>query len=307
MAQFYRRFIKDFASIAAPLNVFKTKNAKFEWTNECQKSFDTLKQKLSQYPLLAFYNDKSKLKLKINTDASNMGIGGVLHQVTSDGHLQPIQYLSRSLSKREQKYSVIEKECLAMVWCITKLRPYLYGREFTLITDHHPLCWLNKQSSKNGRLDRWSLQLQEYSFDIKHTPGSSNCVADCLSRYPLQQPDNVVEEQLEVMHGQINNISTAITSTFDSTKIQEQQQRDKRIKQLYDQLASGKQHQSYTLENGIVYKNLHRTNHMILKVPYVPTSMIEQLLQAYHNSPTAGHLGINKTWNKIRDRYFWPG
>ncbi|CAF1148090.1 unnamed protein product [Rotaria sordida] len=109
------------------------------------------------------------------------------------------------------------------------------------------------------------------------------------------------------MHGQINNISTAITSTFDSTKIQEQQQKDKRIKQLYDQLASGKQPQSYTLENGIVYKNLYRTNHMILKVPYVPTSMIEQLLQAYHNSPTAGHLGINKTWNKIRDRYFWPG
>ncbi|CAF4011066.1 unnamed protein product, partial [Rotaria sordida] len=104
------------------------------------------------------------------------------------------------------------------------------------------------------------------------------------------------------MHGQINNISTAITSTFDSTKIQEQQQKDKRIKQLYDQLASGKQPQSYTLENGIVYKNLYRTNHMILKVPYVPTSMIEQLLQAYHNSPTAGHLGINKTWNKIRDR-----
>ncbi|CAF3954552.1 unnamed protein product, partial [Didymodactylos carnosus] len=75
-----------------------------------------------------------------------------------------------------------------MVWCITKLRPYLYGQEFTLITDHHPLCWLNKQSSKNGRADRWSLQLQEYAFAIKHTPGSSNCVADCLSRYPIEKP-----------------------------------------------------------------------------------------------------------------------
>jgi hypothetical protein len=306
MAQFYRRFIKDFASIAAPLNVFKTKNATFTWTDECQHSFDTLKQRLSQYPLLAFYNEKSKLKLKINTDASNAGIGGVIHQVTPDGHLQPIQYLSRSLSKREQKYSVVEKECLAMVWCITKLRPYLYGREFTLITDHHPLCWLNKQSSKNGRLDRWSLQLQEYSFDIKHTPGSSNCVADCLSRYPIEQPDDIVEKQLEVMHGQLNNICMATPPSFDSTKIQEQQRRDKIIKQLYDHLESGKQHRSYVLENGIVYKVLHRSGQRVLKVPYIPTSMIESLLQAYHNSLTAGHLGINKTWNKIRDRYFWP-
>jgi hypothetical protein len=274
MAQFYRRFIKDFASIAAPLNVFKTKNATFTWTNECQHSFDTLKQRLSQYPLLAFYNEKSKLKLKINTDASNAGIGGVIHQVTPDGHLQPIQYLSRSLSKREQKYSVVEKECLAMVWCITKLRPYLYGREFTLITDHHPLCWLNKQSSKNGRLDRWSLQLQEYSFDIKHTPGSSNCVADCLSRYPIEQPDDIVEKQLELMHGQLNNICMATPPSFDSTKIQEQQRRDKIIKQLYDHLESGKQHRSYVLENGIVYKVLDRSGQRVLKVPYIPTSMI---------------------------------
>jgi hypothetical protein len=236
MAQFYRRFIKDFAHIAAPLNIFKKKNAKFVWTSECQQAFDTLKQRLSQYPLLAFYDGKSKLKLKINTDASNAGIGGVLHQVTPEGHLQPVQYLSRSLSKREQAYSTVEKECLAMVWCITKLRPYMYGRDFTLITDHHPLCWLNKQSSKNGRLDRWSLQLQEYTFDIKHTPGSSNCVADCLSRYPLQKPDDIVEEQLELMHGQINNISMSIHLLFDSTKIQEQQYKDKIIKQIHTQL-----------------------------------------------------------------------
>ncbi|CAM4943298.1 unnamed protein product [Rotaria socialis] len=307
MTNFYRRFIKDFATIAAPLNAFKIKNAKFIWTQACQKSFDTLKQILSQYPLLAFYDGKSKLKLKINTDASNMGIGGVLHQITPSGHLQPVQYLSRSLSKREQKYSVVEKECLAMVWCITKLRPYLYGREFTLITDHHPLCWLNKQSSKNGRLDRWSLQLQEYSFDIKHTPGSSNCVADCLSRYPIQQPDDIVEEQFELMHGPTYSVNLVNVVSFDSTRICEQQQKDTVIKQIYQQLSNGKQRQSYTLKDGLVYKIIHRPGHCILELPYIPTSMIDQLLQAYHDSPTSGHLGINKTWNKIRDRYFWPG
>ncbi|CAF2400326.1 unnamed protein product [Rotaria sp. Silwood2] len=307
MAQFYRRFIKDFASIAAPLNVFKTKNAKFVWTPECQKAFDMLKQKLSQYPLLAFYDGKSKLKLKISTDASNMGIGGVLHQVTSNGHLQPIQYLSRSLSKREQKYSVVEKECLAMVWCITKLRPYLYGREFTLITDHHPLCWLNKQLSKNGRLDRWSLQLQEYSFDIKHTSGSSNCVADCLSRNPVQQPDDLVEEQLDVMHSPLNHMNAVVNPPFDSTLIRERQQKDQTIKRIYEQISNGKQRSSYSLEDGLVCKIIRRPGQPILQLPYIPASMVDQLLHAYHDSPTSGHLGVNKTWYKIRDRYFWPG
>jgi hypothetical protein len=287
--------------------MFKNKNAKFAWTTERQKSLNTLKQKLSQYPLLAFYNGKSKLKLKINTDASNTGIGGVLHQVNPDGRLQPIQYLSRSLSKREQKYSVVEKECLAMVWCITKLRPYLYGQEFTLVTDHHPLCWLNKQSSKNGRLDRWSLQLQEYSFDIKHTSGPSNCVADCLSRYPTEQPDNIAEEQLELMHGQVNSVTTNTSPPFDSTTIQQQQQKDKSIRRIYDQLTNGQRKQTYILENGMVHKIIQRHGQSALKLPYIPTAMINELLQAYHDSPTSGHLGINKTWYKIRDRYFWPG
>ncbi|CAF3533447.1 unnamed protein product [Rotaria socialis] len=191
-----------------------------------------------------------------------------------------------------------------MVWCITKLRPYLYGREFTLITDHHPLCWLNKQSSKNGRLDRWSLQLQEYSFDIKHTPGSLNCVADCLSRYPIQQLDEIVEDQLDVLHGPSNNINMIVDLSFDATRIREQQIKDNKIKQIYEHLSSGKQRPPFVLEDELVHKVVHRPGGLILKLPYVPTSMINQLLQAYHASPTSGHLGINKTWHEIPDRYF---
>ncbi|CAF1570065.1 unnamed protein product [Adineta ricciae] len=307
MAQFYRRFIKNFATVAAPFNAFKEKNARFVWTADCQKSFDTLKKTLAQYPLLWFYDGTSKLKLKINTDASNKGIGGVLHQVTPNGRLQPIQYLWRSLSKREQKYSVVEKECLAMVWCITKLRPYLYGQSFTLITDHHPLCWLNKQSSKNGRLDRWSLQLQEYTFDIKHTPGSSNCVADCLSRYPTGPPDSLVEDQLDLMHGQINHVNFNDSSPFDSTKIKQEQQADPKISILLDQLHKGKIRSSYIVDNDILHKIIHRPGDVVIKVPYIPASMVTSLLYAYHDSPPSGHLGVSKTWYKIRDRYFWPG
>jgi hypothetical protein len=109
------------------------------------------------------------------------------------------------------------------------------------------------------------------------------------------------------MHGQINNISMTTSPPFDSTRIQDHQQKDKTIKQIYDQLSSGKHRSSYVLENEVVYKMLHRSGQITVKVPYIPTSMINQLLQAYHDNPTSGHLGINKTWNKIRDRYFWPG
>jgi transposase InsO family protein len=307
MAQFYRRFIRDFSSIAAPLHRFKNKNVPFEWSNECQQSFDTLKQKLSQYPLLAFYDGKSPLKLKVNTDASNIGIGGVLHQMGEDGRLQPIQYVSRSLSTREQKYSTVEKECLAMVWCVTKLRPYLYGQPFTLITDHHPLCWLNKQSSKNGRLDRWSLQLQEYSFDIKHTPGPSNCVADCLSRYPNQPPDNAADELLDQLHGQVSAITTDNPNFFDVTKLASAQQHDLSIKRIFDDLCNGHTNGPYRFENNIVHRIIRRPNRALHSLPYIPQSMVSSLLHAYHNSPTSGHLGVSKTWNRIRDRYYWPG
>ena len=306
MAQFYRKFIKDFASIAAPLIAFKDKNIKFCWTDECQKSFDTLKQRLSQFPLLAFYTSNSKLKLKINTDASNAGIGGVLHQITPDGRTQPVQYLSRSLSKREQKYSVVEKECLAMVWCITKLRPYLYGQKFTLLTDHHPLCWLNKQSSKNGRLDRWSLQLQEYSFDIKHTPGTVNCVADCLSRYPTSAPDDLVEKQLELVHGEVNHIIDNRSFCFDPTLIHKHQQKEPDLQRLSDQLSQGMSKPPYILHNGLVHKVVQRRDGRSLTLTCIPPSIIQELLKAYHDSPTGGHLGVHKTWNRIRNRYFWP-
>lgn len=308
LAQFYRRFIKNFASIAAPLNVFKITDAQFVWTDACQQAFDELKRQLSQYPLLAFYDDRSALTLRINTDASNVGIGGVLHQVTPDGRLQPVQYLSRALSKREKRYSVIEKECLAMVWCISKLRPYVYGRDFTLITDHHPLCWLNKQSSKNGRLDRWSLQLQEYSFTIKHISGSSNCVADCLSRYPLQQLDDSVEDQIDVMHGQLNAIlPTTDPSFFDATRIPDLQRSDPTLFRILAAIADSKPQASYCLQDDTLCRIVRRSHRQPLTLPVIPTSLVPNVLHAYHNHPLSGHLGIHKTWERLRDKYFWVG
>ncbi|CAF4364857.1 unnamed protein product, partial [Didymodactylos carnosus] len=134
-------------------------------------------------PLLLSFPDPSS-PLVLSTDASDIGYGGVLEQITKDGP-KPISYLSRKLNPAEKRYGTIEKECLTMVRCIEEFRSYLLGREYTVETDHCPLCNFHKKPSKNGRVDRWSIGLGEYDIvEIKYKKGKCNCDADLVSRYP---------------------------------------------------------------------------------------------------------------------------
>ena len=100
----------------------------------------------------------------------------------SDGMQHPICYASRKLLPREHAYAVIEKECLALIWAVTKFHIYLYGREFILETDHHPLSYLAKAKINNSRVMRWALSLQPYRFVIRAVKGSQNVGPDYLSR-----------------------------------------------------------------------------------------------------------------------------
>ncbi|CAM4623445.1 unnamed protein product [Caretta caretta] len=115
------------------------------------------------------------------TDASDTGLGAVLMQEDEKGERHPIGYLSKKLLPREQHYAAIEKECLAMVWALKKLEPYLFGRHFTVCTDHSPLAWLLQTKGANAKFLRWSLLLQDYDMDVVHVKGSANMIADALS------------------------------------------------------------------------------------------------------------------------------
>ena len=112
-----------------------------------------------------------------------MGFGAVLTQSDSSGNEHVISYASRSLFDREKKYSATEQEALAVVFATDRFRAYLLGRKFTVVTDHHALLWLHSVNPK-GRLGRWVMDLQEYSFDVRHRPGNDNGNADALSRLP---------------------------------------------------------------------------------------------------------------------------
>ncbi|CAF3176291.1 unnamed protein product [Rotaria socialis] len=181
MANYYRSFIKNFANVAYHLQRFQAKKGEFVWKIEQQLAFDTLKEKLTSEPCVLKFPIPD-IPFILATDASSKnGIGVTLKQKLGKRE-HVIVYLSQNLTKVERKWSVTEQECLAIVWAIKKLRIYLYGTKFSVITDHHPLCWLNKHKSGNERLYRWSLTLQEFDFDIKHKSGSCHLDADCLSR-----------------------------------------------------------------------------------------------------------------------------
>jgi hypothetical protein len=122
-----------------------------------------------------------RIDFYLRTDASDYGIGAVLLQ--DHGKLFPIAYASRKLSEREKRYSVIEKECLAIVWAVRKFQAFLYGRHFFLQTDHQPLVYMNRSKVANGRLMRWAIYLQSYNFTIQAIKGVDNVGADFLSRH----------------------------------------------------------------------------------------------------------------------------
>ncbi|KAG5891318.1 hypothetical protein JTB14_036886 [Gonioctena quinquepunctata] len=179
-ASWYRRFIPNFSTVIQPLTELLKKNTKFVWTPRQEAALREVKEHLISAPVMACPN--FDLPFIVQTDASGYGIGAVLTQNHPDVGERVVSYLSRSLTKQERKFSTTERECLAVIWSIEKLRPYIEETHFTVVTDHWSLCWLNNLKDPTGRLGRWSLKLQQYSFDLVHRKGKENVVPDMLSR-----------------------------------------------------------------------------------------------------------------------------
>lgn len=210
---YYRKFIKDFAHVTKPITKCLKKNAKIDVDNEEYKeAFNLCKQILINSPVLR-PPDFSK-EFILTTDASNVAIGAVLSQGDPNSD-HPVAYASRTLNETETKYSTIEKELLAIVWATNYFRPYLYGKKFTIMTDHKPLKWLFSLKEPNSKLVRWRLKLEEYEYSIEYKKGKLNSVADALSRVeinPLEIDNqsvmnNVDDEEWSGNNREIINIS----------------------------------------------------------------------------------------------------
>ena len=187
MASYYRRFIKNFAKIAEPLNALlhgensKKKNEAVTLTEAALEAFKELKKRLMSTPVLA-YPDPNKEYL-LETDASGFGLGAVLSQKQTDGRYHPVAYGSRTLNDAERKYHSTKLEFLAMKWAIADhFSYYLMGQKFKVHTDNNPLTYCLTTAKLDAIRQRWIEELAPYEFSIKYIKGSDNTVADALSR-----------------------------------------------------------------------------------------------------------------------------
>lgn len=284
VASWYRRFVPDFASIAQPLTTLLKKGKHWKWTETQQTAFETLKIKLTEAPVLAC-PDFSKVFI-LQTDASDGGLGAVLTQNLEEGE-RVIAYASRGLNPAEKNYSVTEKECLAIVWGIRKMRPYLEGYHFQVITDHLSLKWLNSIDNPTGRLARWALELQQYNFTVQYRKGKNNIVADALSRQPIDNCFRIL--------------------TDDNSAFQDCPWLSKKKAEV---TRDPEKYSDYAIVDNQLLRHIPKHPMDEDCTPWklcVATSLRQRVLQENHNQPSAGHLGIRKTATRVSNRYYWPG
>lgn len=290
-AGWYRRFIKNFAIIAAPLTDTLKKSQKFIMTPEALESFEALKKALTTAPVLK-HPDFSK-RFYIQCDASNYGLGAVLYQLGKNNEEHPIAFYSQKLNSCQQKYSVTEKECLAAVMAIKKFRPYVELMPFTVITDHASLKWLMTLKDLSGRLARWSLLLQAYDFNIEHRKGSENVVADMLSRSPTD--DNVSIDELN--DGQILDFETT------EFECEEYMELIKNIDENSSSLPDLKVIDGKIYKKTLPEPTLEEEYNWKL---WIPSNLTSTIIEKAHLDHTAAHGGIRKTLERVKRFFYWP-
>ena len=195
LINYYGKFLSNLSTLLAPLHHLLMKHTKWAWADAQEKAFQEVKKQLTSSPLLAHYDPKKEVIL--SCDASPYGIGAVLSHIMEDGTEHPIAFASRSLSVAEKNYSQLEREGLSIVFGVKKFHPYLFGRTFTILSDHQPLKHLFGESRAipplaSARIQRWALTLSAYQYKIAYKPGVCHANADVLSRLPLlEAPTNV--------------------------------------------------------------------------------------------------------------------
>ena len=313
MASYYRSFQKGFSHIATPLFEMTKKNVKFKWSSVCQEAFDTIKHNLTTAPILA-YPDFEK-QFYLYCDASDDALGYVLSQNGDDGREHPIAYGGTSLNDTQKRYSTNERETMAVVYGIKKFQPYLYGQTFTVVTDHSALKYLMATKEPVSRTARWIAYLQQFDFTILHRSGKTHQNADALSRreYP---PVTIASLKLDDSASPYQIINSTIN------RVRKLQRQDKHLMPLIkfittDELPPNNALAKRTLmqceeyyvdDNGILFHLLqaHKspTGNLIEQL-VIPETLKIEVLTSMHDHPTGGHMGMDRTYNTIKLRYFW--
>jgi len=273
LANYFRKFIQDFALKAKPLYNLLRKNTPFSFNSECVKAFITLKEELTAKPVLSLYDPVADTEL--HTDACVSGIGAILFQRRNRKPWTVVAYFSQSTNNAESRYHSFELEMLAIVRAVERFHVYLYGIGFTVVTDCNALVFAITKANLNPRVARWTLALQNYNFKMAHRPGNKMKHVDALSRSMAYVKEVSLERELEL-----------------------RQLADPQIQAIANKLEYGND-EKFTLVNGLVY----RKNFENLKF-VVPDAMVHTLLRTYHDN--MAHVGRVKTYEGIAQAYWFP-
>ena len=226
---FYAKFIPRFAEIVTPLNELKKKGVRFSWGEDQEKAFVGIKSLLCQAPTLRLPDFNRRFVLQ--SDASDVAISAILNQ-EEEGHLAPIAYSSRKLSSLEKRYSIYEREALAVVYGCEKFRCFLEHKEFVVHTDSEALSWLRKRPHQLGRIGRWVMRLSPFKFSLVHVRGTLNAAADALSRmFGFDEVGEVIEEGSRVA------VLTQFPASFQS--LRSHQDADEECRALLEKVRQG--------------------------------------------------------------------
>ena len=198
LLNYYNRFLPNLSTVLTPLHRLLRKATPWQWGEAEQKCFETTKKLITGAGVLVYYNSDQPLILQC--DASPYGLGAVLSHRMEDTSDKPIAFASRTLNSAEKNYSQLDKEGASVMFGLKKFHKYLYGRHFTIVTDHKPLVSLFSEKKQvpvtaSPRVQRWAVTLRGYEYDIVYKSGHSHGNADALSRLPLPVTTRVEAEE----------------------------------------------------------------------------------------------------------------
>lgn len=299
---FFRRFVRDYATIARPISDLTKKDAEFIFTETCVKTFNTLKECLVKAPVLKLYDATADTEL--HTDASAVGIAGILMQRDENSKLKLVYCVSKKTTEAESKYHSSRLELLAIVWCVERLRGFLIGVPFKIVTDCQAIVFLNGKKSVNPQVARWFSVLQEYDYTIEHRKGERMAHVDALSRAP-------VEDGMDTYNYVFDKRLTVLMTFAENQHISMIQQSDTKLRRFMDILRKTVRERTraerdlvsgYELQAGKLFVN-RRVDGEERKLYVVPDSMRKAVLVKYHD--LLGHFSVDRTIARILERYWF--
>lgn len=305
LINYYGKFLPDLATLLQPMYALLHHSAKWVWSRECERALKEVKELLVGDNVLVHFDQNKPLVLGV--DASPYGLGAVLSHKMPDGSERPIAFASRTLSTPEKNYPQIEKEGLAIIFGIKKFHLYLYGRKFTLVTDHQPLTRIF--GPKTGipllaaaRMQRWSLILSGYDYDIVYRSSGDNANADLLSRLPLRDIVDVDSDESYVFHTAVNDLPITAKRIADATA------KDQTLVKVYEYTMSGWPGSCNESDLQPYWKICHELtvdDGCLLwgRRVIIPQSLRDCMLSELHEC----HPGMTRMKALARSFVWWPG